>query len=138
LFQKVYITLYNWPKTLSLPGLLFLSEIICKPTDSYNGYDTVVQQILAAISDYNVKLLTEKMSDKFKARVCFIIVHYFKDFSNSKIEAVELIEKVQVLVERILETPLPCEQPEEQEYDSIILPWVSFEECITKEKLDSY
>ncbi|CAI2365186.1 unnamed protein product [Moneuplotes crassus] len=139
LFQKVYITLNDWEKSLPLESLVFLTEITCRNSDYYYGYFFIRDKLFDCIQFYNPKILqSQNFSESLQVRICYLLSKYFKDVTHQKIEAVELIEKAQKLLENIKKRVIQgTEEYEESEYESIVLPWVSFQECITQEKLIS-
>ena len=139
LFQKVYITWNGWEKTLPLESLVFLTEITCRNTDFYYGYGFVRDKLFDSIHYYNPQVMEEQgLEESLQVRVWYLLSKYFKDVTHQKIEAVELIEKAQKILLNIKKRVISgTEDYEEIEYESIVLPWVSFQEWITQEKLIS-
>ena len=140
IFQKVFITIDEWESRIPLESLLFLSEIIFKSMDSFNGYEIVVKNIITKIANYNVRLLKDELnSDKIKTRIWFALLRFYKDIEDSKIDAVDAIENAKALLAKLNQLDeqegIPIEEIERQ---SIVLPWVSFEEWITKEALEVF
>ena len=96
--------------------------------------------MISKIANFNVRLLKDELSnDKIKTRIWFALLRFYKDIEDSKIDAVDSIEKAKALLTKLNQLDaheaIPIEEIERQ---SIVLPWVSFEECITKETLDIF
>lgn len=140
IFQKIYITIDDWENRIPFESLLFLSEIICRSQEGYNGYDLVIQKVISKIANFNTRYFKDELrNDKTRARICFSLLHFFKEIENNKLLAVEIIEKAKSLLLKLADSnDAEQSQAEEQEKDAIVLPWVSFEECITREKLDVF
>lgn len=90
LFQKTTCLLSS-PTSTSLPGLLFLSEIICRNPDSFLGMPSLSREVLDRLDEFNSDLVGEINVD-VKARLAYTLA-MVKDVQGDKVATMDMIEK---------------------------------------------
>ena len=163
IFQNAYITIDDWVNTIPLESWLFLAEIILKSPNNITGYQFVADDVISKIANYNInkvvkpnkinhgKLLLNHIvyivddehkqggidffDDRLSIRVLNILAYFYSEIDENKRMALKMVKKAFNLLWDKQDTNT---DENDQESFSIILPWISFEQWITKEKLESF